>query len=293
MEGGSLSKKNKTKKSPGFSVIEILVVLAVLMIVSGLIVPGFNFFRKQSSLNAATQEIINTLRLAQNKTLASEGNSSFGVYLESDKFILFKGTAYSASSSNNEAHNLDSSLRISTLSLNGSNSVVFERLTGNTVNYGAITLEQIDDISQNKVIFIDSSGSVSLASSSANDASREKDTRHVEFLYGQNVKTASTLSLAFPESGTTNNIAFGDYLNSGQTQFSWEGTVVVAGENQELKIHTHSLTDTSVLFCVHRDRQKNTAALNISLDGQNLINFAANGEITQGTSPWVASPQAK
>jgi len=285
--------KNKAKINQGFSVIEILVVLAVLMIVSGLIVPGFNFFRRQNSLNATAQEIINALRLSQNKTLASEGNSSFGIYFESDKYIIFKGAAYIESSSDNEIHNIDDSLKISAIDLNIPPAVVFERLTGNTTNYGTITLERIDDFSQNKIIFVDPSGSISLTDNAADDTNRQKDTRHVEFIYSQNAKTADTLSLVFPESGTINNITFGDYLNSEATQFSWEGTVVVAGESQELKIQTHSLTDTSTLFCVHRDQSKNTAALSLYLDGQNLLNFAADGEATQGLSAWVAEPQAK
>jgi len=293
MGGYFLFKKNKAKTNQGFSVIEILVVLAVLMIVSGLVVPGFNFFRRQNSLNATAQEIINTLRLTQNKTLASEGNSSFGIYFESDKYTIFKGAAFVESSLNNEVHAIDTSLRISAIDLNIPPAVVFERLTGNTTNYGTITLERIDDVSQNKIIFVDPSGSVSLTDNAADDINRQKDTRHIEFLYNQNTKTANTLSLVFPESGTTNSIAFGDYLNSGATQFSWEGTVVVAGESQELKIHTHSLTDTSTLFCVHRDQSKNTAALSLYLDGQNLLNFAASGDVTQGLSAWVAETQAK
>ena len=72
--------------------------------------------------------------------------------------------------------------------------------------------------------------------------------------------------------------------------FDWSGSILVNGSNQVLRVHTHSLTSTSTAFSVTRDRRYNNAALNISLDGQNLINYAADGTTTQGTSLWVSAP---
>jgi len=290
--GGNILIKNQPANNWGFSLIEILIVVSVLTILAGLMAPGFNFFKQQSTLDGATQEIIQTLRLAQNKTLASEGDSNFGVYFETYKFVIFKGSVYSAASTTNEVHHLDSSLNISSLSFSGSaNSVVFDRLTGTTANYGSLIVRQANDASTNKTIYIDSSGIIALATSLADDTSRQKDSRHAHVLFSQNVKTASTLALVFPDNAVTENINFQTYLNAGQTEFSWEGTVAVGGQNQELKIHTHSLTDTETLFCIHRDRRDNTKSLNINLDGQNLINYAANGVVTGGSSAWSGTPQ--
>ncbi len=292
--GENIFTKNYPINNWGFSLIEVLIAVSVLTILSGLIAPGFNFFRRQSALDGATQEIIHALRLAQNKTLASEGDSNFGVYFEANKFVVFKGLTYSASSPNNEVHNLDSSLSISSVNFGGAVAyVVFERLTGTTANYGSLVVRQASDASQNKTIYIDQSGIISLAANPASDTSRQKDSRHVEVLFSQNVKTANTLALVFPADVVTENINFQTYLNAGQTAFSWEGSVTVGGQIQKIKIHTHSLTDTAVLFCVHRDRRNNTKALNLNLDGQNLVNYASNGTATSGSSAWSGAAQIK
>jgi len=290
--GGIIFIKNYPKRNRGFSLIEVLIAVSVLTILAGLIAPGFSFFKQQSLIDGATQEIIHALRLAQNKTLASEGDSNFGVYFETNKFVVFKGLTYSAVAPDNEVHNLDSSLSISAINFGGAVAyVVFERLTGTTVNYGSLVIGRTGDASQNKTIYIDRSGIISLATNPASDTSRQKDSRHADVLYSQNVKTATTLSLVFPADAVTENINFQTYLNAGQTEFSWEGSVTVGGEAQKIKVHTHSLTDTAALFSLHRDRRNNTKAVNINLDGQNLINYAANGTITNGSSAWSGAAQ--
>jgi len=289
---GNIFTKNYSAAGWGFSLIEILIVVSVLTILAGLIAPGFSFFKKQSSLDGATQEIIHALRLAQNKTLASEGDSNFGVYFEANKFVIFKGLTYSVSSANNEVYSLDSSLKISSINFGGAVAyVVFERLTGNTANYGSLVVEQTSSSSQNKIIYIDQSGIVSLATNSSSDTNRQKDSRHVEVLFSQNVKTASTLTLSFPADAIVENINFQTYLNADKTVFSWEDLVMVGGQEQKLKIHTHYLTDSSVLFCVHRDRRDNTKTFNLNLDGQNLVNYTADGTVTSGLSAWSGAAQ--
>lgn len=293
MEGNTFNKINFTRNW-GFSLIEVLIAVSVLIILTGLIAPGFSFFKRQSIIDGATQEIIHALRLAQNKTLASEGDSNFGVYFEANKFVLFKGLTYSASATDNEVHNLDSSLSISSINFGGAVAyIVFERLTGTTANYGSLVVGQTGDASQEKTIHIDQSGVVSLALNPASDTDREKDSRHVEVLYSQNTKTTSLLSLVFPADVVTEDINFQTYLNAAQTEFSWEGTVTVSGETQNIKVHTHSLTDTVALFCIHRDGRNNTKAVNINLDGQNLVNYTAGGIVTNGSSAWSGAAQTQ
>lgn len=278
-----------TSKS-GFTLIEILVVLAILGLTAGLIFPNFNFWQKQSSLDAAAQEIVSALRLAQSQTLASEGASVFGVYFETDKFTLFKGVSFYPSSPDNNIHPLNSSLKIAAINLGGVNFAVFDRLTGRTANYGYVRIEQASDASRSKTIFLDASGIISYSSQTPTDQDRQKDSRHTEFSYSQNAQNATTLSLYFPDGNITENINYQSFLNADKSAFAWDGTVMVQGKEQTIEVHTHSLTSADAIFCVHRDRRVNTQALMISLDGQNLINYSATGTSTRGTSPWAGEP---
>lgn len=281
-------------KNQGFSLIEIAVAIAVLLIIAGLVIPGFNFFQKQSALETAAQEIIQTARLAQSKTLASENDSNFGVFFENNRFILFKGVAYPANPVDDEIHQLDSSLIISAINFNGAvQYAVFERLTGATTNYGSLVINQINNPTQSKTIYLNPSGAISLSADAANDDNRLKDSRHVEVLFSQSVKTAGVLTVNFSDDFVTGNVNFQGYLNADKTEFSWEDAIIVNGQTQKLKIHTHILTDTEALFCFHRDRQENTKAVNFALDGQNLINYSATGAITSGSSVWAGTAQIK
>lgn len=275
----------------GFTLIEFLVTITILVLATGLVLPSFNFFRKQSSLDGAAQEITSALRLAQNQTTASENSSSFGIYFETNKFTVFKGGTFSPSSPDNKVHLLSPSLTISEIDLGGTNFVVFDRLTGDTANYGSVKIEQVNDNTKNKTVFIDASGIVSLSYSPPDGSERNQDSRHVELLYNQNTQNASILKLSFTAAGVTQDIDYQFNLNDDKTQFFWEGTVDVSGSEQKIKIHTHELTLSSAIFCIHRDRRYNSQDLSIYLDGQNLINYSSTGTTTPGTSIWAEEPQ--
>jgi len=269
---------------------EVLVVSATLILILGFAAGTFLIMNQKTEVSAAAQEIMETLRLAQNKTLASEGSSSFGVNFEASKFTLFKGAVFNPADPDNQVHNLSPKNSISEINLNGASAVIFERLSGATENQGQLKIQNIDG-GQSQNIFIDRSGTVGLALNSPNDDNRQKDSRHLHVTFSQNTKNAATLFLYFPSDNFTENIVYQDYLNTPKTEFSWEGDVAVAGQTQHLKIHSHNLTDQATIFCFHRDRRVNSKAVSISLDGQNLINYSSAGAVSSGYSAWAGEPQ--
>lgn len=278
-------------KKTGFTLIELIVVIAIFAVLGAMVIFGFNFFQNKNRVEAAAREIASTLRLAQNKTLASEGNSSYGVHFETDKFVLFKGLAYIDGAADNSEHNLAQNLSIFNISLGGGADVVFARLSGATDNFGSATVGLAGDASNNVIIYIDESGVVDWQTGGASDSGRLKDSRHAHALYNQNTQSSVNLVLNFPDDSFSQSINYQTYLNPGKTEFFWEGSVIVAGSPQVLKIHSHWLAATSTEFCVHRDRRFNSKALQINLDGQNIINFTATGTTTPGTSVWAGMPE--
>ena len=81
----------------GVTFVELMVVIGVLVIIFAASVPGFAFFQKGSSLDNDAEKIVNVLRLAQSKSLSSEGSGQYGVYFQPpDQYVLFKGVDYAS-----------------------------------------------------------------------------------------------------------------------------------------------------------------------------------------------------
>ena len=75
-----MEKITQNKLSFGLTIIELLTVIAILTILISISISLFRIFQKESGLTNTAEEILNMLRFAQNKTLASQENSQWGVY---------------------------------------------------------------------------------------------------------------------------------------------------------------------------------------------------------------------
>lgn len=286
----------------GVTFIELLVIISVLGILITVSGQVFVFFQRESSLNNTVEEIVNVLRLAQNKTLASEEADQYGIYFntsaEPDEYLLFKGPSFASRDvSYDKIYTAPNNLELYDINLAGSNEVVFERLTGLTSQPGQVSLRLKSDPSKTKTIYVYGSGQISLIPSSIPTNSRIKDSRHVHLDYSRNIDIGSEIiDLYFPAASLNYQIVISDNLREGQIY--WEGKIEVNGVFQNLKIQTHRLNDPILgsQFSVHRDRMNNNEALTIKLsggDGLNIIEYSAGwypaGGLTNFSSAYVSN----
>ena len=270
----------------GFTLIEALTIVGILIVLIAVSIPAFRFFQKESDLNNSVEEALNTLRLAQNKTIASEGASQYGVHFEAGKCVLFKGTTYNPSASDNEIHNLPQSVEIDKVELaGGGQEVVFARVTGTTNQFGKVYFQLKTDISKTKTIYIENSGQVGLTSPTIpSETGRIKDSRHFHFDLGWSIQNATALKFKFlsPEPDQIEIIDMTPYFNADKTEFNWNNEnnpFVVNGANQVFRIHTRA---SNTLLCIHRDRNqgKNTEEVIIYIvDGgidKDIVHYLAD-----------------
>ena len=276
----------------GFTLIELLIVIGVVAILTAGALVSYRSASGGVELKTNAFKVVDVLNLARQRTIASLGASSYGVHFEASQFVLFKGADYSALDSDNIFYVLPDALEIADIVLVGGGSeVVFDRVTGKTAQSGSLKARLASDTSKFKTINILSSGRADISSDAlAPSGTRIYDSRHVHFNYTQDVRSAITLTLNFP-GYISQDILFQDYLDAGKTVFDWTGTILVNGSNQVLRIHTHNLDASYADFSITRDSRYNDEALEISLGGQNLINYAINGVVTQGSSLWVGAPE--
>ena len=133
----------------GFTFVEILVVVAVLLIVVGIIASGLSSFRRVADLNYAADAIMADFREARRRTVESYDASSWGVHLEDARAVLFRGNTFVDGTSDNEPFVIASTVEISSISLQGGGQdVLFKRVSGETDQWGTITIVSSSGISR-------------------------------------------------------------------------------------------------------------------------------------------------
>ena len=147
----------------GFTLIEILISLAILAVVLTVALQAILSFRAVSSLNATGEQVVSFLSEARNKTLASKSNTQYGIRFNLDRFIFFSGAVFASSTPGNKEYLLARDVEISSIALAGGNKdAVFDRLTGETAGSGAITVRIKADATRTRTVSISSTGLVTI-----------------------------------------------------------------------------------------------------------------------------------
>ncbi len=123
-------------KSDGFTLLELLLVIGILALLIITSLPLVINFYKIRALGVHENGIVQTLRRAQLKAMSVEDDSSFGVYLTSEKYVLFKGNFYGIrDTAYDEIFDLPNNL-----SVIGPSEIVFSKLRGTPSDTGTIIL---------------------------------------------------------------------------------------------------------------------------------------------------------
>jgi prepilin-type N-terminal cleavage/methylation domain-containing protein len=151
----------------GFTLLEILIVISITLILA---LASFSFFGSSytsAQLNESTTNIIQSLRLAQEKSIARLNNNQSGVYFiinpnGKDEYIVYQGQSYANRIEMYDQKNVldDSlSLEVSGFTLTGTNvDINFSTATGVPNNIGTINLK--NDSGTTKAIKINALGMV-------------------------------------------------------------------------------------------------------------------------------------
>ncbi len=127
----------------GFSLIEIVVVLGIMSILVGIATVNLSSLQNNTSLNLTLETLISDIKQQQLKAMVSdtEGRSTagnYGIYFDTNRYILFSGSVYSASNTTNFIVSLDSNIVFSNVTLPNS-TLIFQQISGEVLNYGSTT----------------------------------------------------------------------------------------------------------------------------------------------------------
>lgn len=139
----------------GFTLIELLLSVAIISLILGISAPVFQSFQVRNDLDISGVTLAQTARRAQMLARASDGDTSWGVYVTGGSIILFKGVSYATRDTTyDEVFTVPTSI-VST----GLSEVVYAKFTGLPQTTGTITLTS--STNETRIITINAKGMVS------------------------------------------------------------------------------------------------------------------------------------
>jgi len=140
----------------GITLVEVLIVIAIIGILAAIVFPQFSKIKKNQVLKNGVADTMSAINKARTQTLASLNSSEYGVHFQSDSVIIFKGKTFSSGATDNETIDIIPPATISVISLSGGVSgVYFNRLNSTPSATGTVT---ITNSTLTKIITISATG---------------------------------------------------------------------------------------------------------------------------------------
>ena len=128
--------------SKAYTLIEILIVIGVLAILTGLASLSLVSFSKSGDLDTTRVIVIGALQEARANSVADIDDKTWGVHLEGDRVVVYanSGGGYNPSDPSNSARVLASHTLLSWDLAGGGANIEFDKRTGKTLNEGTVTI---------------------------------------------------------------------------------------------------------------------------------------------------------
>lgn len=141
-------------KQHGFTLIEVLLSVTILGLLAGLSIPVYASFTRKNDLDITTQQLASAFRRAEQYARAVQGDSTWGVQVQSGQVTLYKGASYaSRDTSYDEVIDIPDSIAVSSTS-----DVQFAKLSGAPGAAASVTLT--GDTNNSRTVTVNAEGMV-------------------------------------------------------------------------------------------------------------------------------------
>lgn len=138
----------------GFTLVEMLLSVAILTLLTGLSLPVYETFVRRNDLDITSQTVVGALRQAATNARGVNEDSVWGVRVQASGITLFKGSSYAA---RDTAYD-DTTVMPGSITPSGTSEVTFTKVSGAPNAAGSITLTS--NTNTTRTITINAEGSV-------------------------------------------------------------------------------------------------------------------------------------
>lgn len=138
----------------GFTLLEVLLSLALISLIIGMGAPLYQSFQVRNDLHVSVVTLANALRRAETLARGGDGDTSWGVHIESGAITVFRGASFSVrDAAYDETFTVPTSI-----SPSGMLEFVFSRFTGFPSASGTTTLTS--SIGETRTVTVNTKGMV-------------------------------------------------------------------------------------------------------------------------------------
>ena len=137
----TMLKKLNNRSHAGFTLLELLLSVAVISALAGLSLPVYRTLLSKNDLDIAAVTIAQSARRAKVLSQAVDSDTTWGVKAQSGSIVIFKGTSYSVRDANfDEIFDVPGNI-----SVGGASEIVFAKFTGFPQTTGTMNISTESD----------------------------------------------------------------------------------------------------------------------------------------------------
>ena len=149
-----------TVHSRGFTFIEIMVVVTIVLVLSAIAIVSLSAMQERMTLNSAASELIFYLEESKSRAVAGVQGQPHGIYFNTDYYVQFRGDEYDPNDSANTIHEIDPRLKLTTDILNDEESIIFSRITGATEDSYLIVISLKNNENNSRSVLVGAGGDI-------------------------------------------------------------------------------------------------------------------------------------
>jgi prepilin-type N-terminal cleavage/methylation domain-containing protein len=144
-----------THSRAGFTLLELLISIAMIGALAAMSVPVYQTFQVKNDIDVARSVAAQSLRRAQTKARAMDGDETWGVHFQAGSITLFQGSSYATRDTDFDEIYEPADI----IGFSGLTEVTFAKLTGEPSATGTLTMSSAAN--QSRSLTINDKGTVS------------------------------------------------------------------------------------------------------------------------------------